>query len=53
MEAASDLLLFRITVPPLASQGSIFKIALFHKGLKADYMLEIVLGRWDIWPFKS
>ena len=52
MEAASDLLLFRIT-PPLASQGSIFKIALFHNGLKADYMLEIVLGRWDIWPFKS
>ena len=36
MEAASDLLLFRIT-PPLASQGSIFKIALFHNGLKADY----------------
>ena len=34
MEAASDLL--RIT-PPLASQGSIFKIALFHNGLKADY----------------
>ena len=52
MEAASDLLLFRIP-PPLASQGSIFKIALFHNGLKADYMLEIVLGRWDIWPFKS
>ena len=36
MEAASDLLLFRIT-PPLASQGSIFKIALFHNGLKADF----------------
>ena len=36
MEAASDLLLFQIT-PLLASQGSIFKIALFHKGLKADY----------------
>ena len=36
MEAASDLLLFRIP-PPLASQGSIFKIALFHNGLKADY----------------